>query len=96
MVNPKLSMPDRLYGASGGAKNLKVQVYNLIPATNTNGTITLTISRPSPFYTMELSTAEALQDQWTLTTEGLLFRLVSKPGVTIAGSSFNEIERPTT
>ena len=89
---PTLSMPDRLYGASGGAKNLKVQVYNLIPATNTNGTITLTISRPSPFYTMALSTAEALQDQWTLTTEGLLFRLVSKPGVTIAGSSFNEIE----
>ncbi|RCR70131.1 hypothetical protein DUE52_07135 [Larkinella punicea] len=89
---PTLSMPDRLYGASGGAKNLKVQVYNLIPATNTNGTITLTISRPSPFYTMALSTAEALQDQWILTTETLLFKLVSKTGVTIAGSSFNEIE----
>ncbi|MGA0555701.1 hypothetical protein ACO2Q8_03550 [Larkinella sp. VNQ87] len=88
---PTLSMPDRLYGASGGSKNLAIQVYNLIPATNTNGTITLTISRPSPFYTMALSSSEISEDQWTLTTEGLLFRLVSKPGVVIAGSSFNQI-----
>ncbi|GAB3252945.1 hypothetical protein GCM10027347_12430 [Larkinella harenae] len=86
---PTLSMPDRLYPATGGTKNLTLNVFNLTAGSVTDGTITVRITKPTAAYTIALTGSAG--DEWTLSSDQFSFTLTSKPGVTINGGSSKPI-----
>lgn len=86
-LTPTNLMPNAGFTAVGQSRSLTITVRNIPANSVSNGTITVTVTKPTQYMTVAFSGSAG--DEWTLTDSGSFFRLVSKPGVTIAGLAAN-------
>ncbi|MGM9508007.1 hypothetical protein ACS5NO_09775 [Larkinella sp. GY13] len=86
-LTPTNLMPNAGFTAVGQSRSLTITIRNIPANSVSNGTITVTVTKPTQYMTVAFSGSAG--DEWTLTDSGSFFRLVSKPGVTIAGLAAN-------
>ncbi|GAB3340378.1 hypothetical protein GCM10027299_53740 [Larkinella ripae] len=86
-LTPTNFMPNASYTEIGQTRNLTITVKNLTVGSTSNGTVTITVTKPTQFMTVALTGTSG--NEWELTDSGSFFRLVSKSGLTIPGGAAN-------